>query len=431
MTPDSPIPDGLPADVAHTAAEAVARVLNLCDTGAAVDRWLSLNELADCLRLRILAFGKASAPMARAAMARLEGRVDKAVVLTPPELAGLVRHPLAEVHPVDHPTPTERNVAAARALAACAMEADPRDGVLVLMSGGGSAHLTLPRSGVTLEDVRRVTSAMLLAGAPITDLNTVRRSMEQLKGGGLRAVCPADRVYGLIVSDVIGDDPAVVASGPLNTVPPADPGPVLEKWGVSVEPRLLGAMRAARSPSVRPPATVSVLFSGRAVADALPAELAKPPSFAARPLRVGEVVTPVEGEAAPAGAALAARLTDLPAKRGNAVLAWGETTVRVGSATGLGGRNLELALSAARSLPTDRPWALLTLATDGVDGPTDAAGAVLCSEMFARPGASALAAAALDRHDSYHAVEMLGGLLRTGPTGTNVNDFALLWWRDL
>ena len=426
------IPDGLPPDVAHTAGEAITRVLGLCDAGAAVEDWFRRNELADFMRLRVLAFGKASVPMARAAFRRLDIRMSEAVVLAPPQWAGRLSHPDARVFPVDHPIPTERNVEAARALAASAHGSPEEEGVLVLISGGGSAHLTLPRNGVTLDEIRSITRALLRAGAPIGDLNTVRRSLEQLKGGGLRAICPARRVLGLIVSDVIGDDPATIASGPLAPADPGDPLGVLKKWGVKADTHVEEVMASPKPTNDRPPAVHEVLLSGRTLAEGLPDALGAEPAPGACPIRVGEVVGPLTGEASEAGRDLAARFAAMPVTPGspNALLAWGETTVTVGDAVGTGGRGLELALAAAKDLPGDRKWALMTLATDGIDGPTDAAGAVLCSEMFADPRAAKLTSNAIKNHDSYHAVEMLGGLLRTGPTGTNLNDVALLWRRD-
>lgn len=437
-TPRSGIPEGLPLHVAHTAGEAITRTLGLCDADAAVDAWFARNELADFLDLRVLVFGKAAVPMARAALRRVSIRLSQAVVIVPPEWAGRFEGKNAVVMPADHPIPTESNIEAARTLAASAHAAREDECVLVLISGGGSAHLTLPRAGVTLEDLRTITKSLLRAGAPIEDLNTVRRSLEQLKGGGLRAICPARRVIGLVVSDVIGDDLATIASGPLVRGEPGDPIGVLKKWGIEAPPHLQTVMRTPRAFSDSlPPADHATLLSGRMLVERLPAALAADPTPGASPIRVGTVVQPVTGEASVAGANLAARFLTMPRPLSpssgqdtpNALLAWGETTVTVGDATGTGGRNLELALAAALALPTDRPWALLTLATDGIDGPTDAAGAILCSEMFADPRAATLARNALANHDSYHAVEMLGGLIHTGPTGTNLNDIALFWWR--
>jgi len=433
------LPDGLPPEVAHTMGEVIVRTLGLCDADAAVDAWFARNELAEFLNLRVLAFGKASVPMARAALRCLGIRLSQSVVIALPEWAGRLHHKNATVASADHPIPSGRNIDAARVLAASALNAKEDEGVLVLISGGGSAHLTLPRGGITLDDIRSVTQALLRAGAPIEDLNTVRRSLEQLKGGGLRAICPAKRVFGLVVSDVIGNDLATIASGPLVPGEPGDPVGVLRKWGVDAPTHVVKVMRTPKAFGEHEPAHQEVLLSGRTLVGQLPVALAAEPTPGAGSIRVGPVVQPVRGEAAKAGADLAAQFLDMPCSSDsdapNALLAWGETTVTVGDATGTGGRNLELALAAAIALPTDRPWALLTLATDGIDGPTDAAGAILCSEMFQDPRARTLARNAVKNHDSYHAVEMLGGgegggLIRTGPTGTNLNDIALFWWRD-
>jgi glycerate-2-kinase len=360
-------------------------------------------------------------------------------VLAPPELAPRLAsdgHPGVRVFPADHPIPTERNTAAARALAESALLAPEDECVLVLISGGGSAHLTLPRSGITLDDIRSVTGNLLRAGAPIGDLNTVRRAMEQLKAGGLRSICPARRVIGLVVSDVVGDDPAMIASGPLMRPDPEDrdPAGVLQAWGVRVPPAVLDAMRAPRPTDRRMQAEHHIVLNGPKLMEAMPNVLDAVGRFGHRPLHAARTIQPLQGEASDAGRRLAAALLEVdpsgPGRALAAVIGWGETTVSVGDATGTGGRNLETALAAAIALPDDRPWALITLATDGIDGPTDAAGAVLCSEMFADPRARTLAANALKQHDSYHGVEMLGGLIRTGPSGTNVNDIAVLWWRE-
>lgn len=438
MTPPGAIPSALPADVARVAAAVLDAVLEACDAGDAVRRHFP-TRLDDAASVRVLAFGKASAPMARAAFDRLGRRVSAAVVLTPPQWAGLASHPNARVFPVDHPIPTERNIHASRALAACAARADPDEPVLALVSGGGSAHLTLPRPGVTLDDIRDITGAMLRAGAPIHDLNTVRRSLDRLKGGGLRDLCPSRRISALVVSDVIGDDPATIASGPFTRANPADALAVLDRWGVAATEPVRAAMARidAATEADEPGAVEHRIILNGPVALAAALEAARTLC-----LSPDAPTPPMTGEAAPAGARLAARLMtmDADALAGE----WGETTVTVtdpagvgemaglAGTGGVGGRCLEVALAAAAALadgPSPRNWAVMTLATDGIDGPTDAAGAVLCSERFADGRAVVLARHALRRHDSYHAVEMLGGLIRTGMTGTNVNDLALAWWR--
>jgi len=267
MSRASAIPEGLPDDVALVAREVIGAVLSACDAGEAVRRnWPE--SLEDAPRVRVLAFGKASGPMAKAVFKRLGDRVTEAVVLTPPAWAGRVTHPRARVFAVDHPVPTERNVDAARAVAACALDAPTDEPVLVLISGGGSAHLTLPRKGIRLEDVRAVTDGLLRAGAPIGDLNTVRRAMEQLKGGGLRSVCPSTRMIALVVSDVIGDDLGTIASGPLVQGQSGDPLGVLDAWGVGVPVSVRAVMAAARAACARPEAEHRIVASGRLAMDA-------------------------------------------------------------------------------------------------------------------------------------------------------------------
>ncbi len=386
MNAEAAIPPGLPEDVRAVASALVGGVLAACDAGAAVGRaWPA--ELDRAGSVRLLAFGKASVPMAAEAVRRLGSRLEAGVVIAPPEWAGRLRDPRVTVHAADHPLPTDRNVDAARALEACAAGADPGQVTLVLISGGGSAHLTLPREGVTLEKIRETTKRMLRAGASIGELNAVRRDMERLKAGGLRRACRSGRVIGLVLSDVMGDDLGTIASGPLE------------------DGDAEGTLQV-------------IAANNRTAVDAAAAVLAERGMKALVP---GDAMV---GEAAEAGRAFAGRMRDA-----DAVVWGGETTVAVGDASGLGGRNLEVALSAARALPGDRRWAVLTLATDGVDGPTDAAGAVVTSEMLADGRAGSLLDAALGEHDSYHAAALLGALIQTGPTGTNVNDIAVGWWR--
>lgn len=390
-TPDPILSPDLPPDAARVASAVIAATLAAADPARAVRaHWPA--ELDAARSVRLLAFGKASVPMAAAATERLGDRLDTGVVIAPPEWVTRFTHPRIQTFPADHPLPTERNTTAAAALEACARGADPDRPTLVLISGGGSAHLTAPRDGVTLDQIRETTDRLLRAGADINALNAERRRLERLKAGGLLRACASRRVLALVLSDVLGDDLRTIASGPLV---PDTPDPA------------------------RPPAQHTVIANNataRAAAEAAMRHAGLDPVA---------ITQPLTGEASDAGRTLAR--VALGATR--PVVAAGETTVTVGDATGLGGRNLELALAAAAALPADRPWAALALATDGVDGPTDAAGALFTSEMFADPRAAELAAHALRHHDAYHAAEMLGALVKTGPTGTNVNDIAALWWR--
>lgn len=385
MQHESPSPP-LPED--PIARDIITSTLQACDAAAAVrNHWPT--ELDSVPATRLLAFGKAGAHMAAAAIERLGTRLSQAAIICPPEHTHLINHPNATAHPADHPLPTERNIAATQALEACARTADPTEPTLVLISGGGSAYLTAPRPGVTLEHIRDTTNRFLRAGADIQELNRHRQQLERLKAGGLLRACASERVIALVLSDVIGNDLGTIASGPL----------VGEDRGRAAEHIIVGDNRLA------------VEAAGGAFRDH---------GLTPRVLD-GALV----GEASEVGRGLAA----MAVESGGCVLGGGETTVTVGGGSGLGGRNLELALSAALAMPADRDWAVLAFATDGVDGPTDAAGAVLTSEMLRDPAARAMGARALAEHDSYHAAERLGGVIRTGATGTNVNDVAAVWMR--
>ncbi|MFK7882876.1 MAG: glycerate kinase [Phycisphaerales bacterium] len=390
MNQTNTIPKALPPEVHNIAAGIIASTLAACDPAIAPQNH-SPTELNHARSVRVLAFGKAAAHMAAAAIDQLDDRLSQAVIICPPEHIHLVNHPRATVHPADHPLPTERNIAAADAIEQCARSADPNEPTLVLISGGGSAHLTSPRPGVTLEHIRETTKQLLRAGADIHELNTARRQLERLKAGGLLHACASQSVHALVLSDVLTNDLNTIASGPL---------------------------MATDLPAYRPPAQHTIIADNQTAVSAAANAMR---SHKLDPLILGQ---PLTGEASVA----AKRLTARAIETNQPILAGGETTVTVGSSTGLGGRNLELALVAALAMPMDRSWTVLTFASDGIDGPTDAAGAVLTSEMFQSRAARAEATAALANHDSYPAIESMGGLIRTGPTGTNVNDIAAVWF---
>ncbi len=378
----------LPRHIQPPERDIIASTLAACDAGTAVrNHWPA--ELNHAPSARLLAFGKAAAHMAAAAIELLAGRLSQAAIICPPEHTHLINHPRANAHPADHPLPTERNIAAADALEASARAADPGEPTLVLISGGGSAHLTAPRPGVTLDRIRDTTDRLLRAGADIRELNHHRRQLERLKAGGLLRACASTRVIALVLSDVLGNDLNTIASGPL--------------------------IASDRDPPAEHTVIADNHTAVRAAAEAM------------RRCNLDPLIPdqPLTGEASISGRHLA----ELALKSNRPVLAGGETTVTVANATGKGGRNLELALAAARRLPPDRDWTVLALATDGVDGPTDAAGAVLTSKMFQTKANRDLADRALETHDSYHAAERLDALIRTGPTGTNANDIAAIWFR--
>ncbi len=367
--------------------------------------------------------------MAIAAVAALGGRLQGGLVVAP-ALAALPA-PLDGVTG-QHPQPgagSEDGGRRALALAA-AMPADAE--LLVLISGGASSLMAVPAAGLRLEDKRDATGVLLRSGADIYALNTVRKHISAIKGGRLAAACPAP-CHTFVLSDVVGDDLSVIASGP--TVPDSttfgDALFVIDRFGgrdafpAPVIAHLLAGVRGERFESPKPgdprlARAVTELIGGRH--DAMRGAAADAGS---RGYVVVMLDEPTVGEARLAGAALARRA--IAARRTAAgplcVIASGETTVRV-TGRGRGGRNQELALAAAEVLAElATPVVAASLGTDGIDGPTDAAGAIVDATTISRAMRAGLSpAAVLHDNNTYALFDVLGDLVRTGPSGTNVGD---------
>ena len=361
-------------------------------------------------------------------------------MLGPRLIAGMVVAPVVpELAPPlvgfvgGHPTPTAESEAAGRY--ALALAGRPDDELIVLISGGASALMAVPAEGLTLEDKRRTTAQLLRAGADIESLNTVRKHLSAIKGGWLAARAGACRT--LAISDVVGDDQSVIASGP--TVADASTFEqalaVIERYGgASLYPaaviahlRAGAAGRIDETPKPGDPrldrASASVI-GGRRDAMAGAAREAE-----RRGYHASIVEDPVVGEARSAAVAfvrtMLARAEGLP--RPLCLVSSGETTVHV-TGRGRGGRNQEFAVAAADVLAHGRTTAVVgSVGTDGVDGPTDAAGGVADATTAARARAAGLDLRRyLDDNDAYAALDALGDLVKTGPTGTNVGDLQVL-----
>lgn len=373
-------------------------------------------------RLIVLAFGKAAMPMARAAMAALDpGQVlppDQVLVVTNYENATPL--PGATVMAAGHPVPDAAGERAAQAVLALLDAAGPADRIVALVSGGASALLPAPVPGLTLADKAAVNRALLAGGLDIGQMNLIRQHLSQLKGGGfLRRAAPA-RVTAFILSDVIGDDLRVIASGP--TVAPIGTQDqavaLLRDHGLwdglpnAVRDHLSGA--APEAPPL-PPVENHLIASNRIAAEA---------ALAACPIAPARLdAQPLVGDVAEAAARIVAAAKDSPRP---ACLIWGgETTVTL-TGTGKGGRNQDLALRLALS-DLSAPWAFLSGGTDGRDGPTEAAGGLTDHDSAARMRTSgADPVALLANNDSNAALAASGDLLVTGATGTNVADLQIL-----
>jgi hydroxypyruvate reductase len=373
------------------------------------------------MRLFLIALGKASPAMSRAAAEILGGRLTRGLAAVPHDTSCRMP-PRVSAIAAGHPLPDAGSIAAGRAIASLLAGTKREDLVLALISGGGSAMVELPIEGITLADLRSLNRLLLGSGATIDEMNRVRRAVSQLKGGGLARLAAPARVFGLILSDVPGDHLGSVASGPTLLLPNAasQTRTILRGYGLwrRIPRRIREALSRAPTRLAQTPRPVNVLIgSNKAMLEAAAAE-ARRLGF-----RTINVSRRMHGEASVVGRRLARRLRR---EEGPVcLLLGGETTVTL-HGRGRGGRNQELALSAAVELDGLAGVALMGFASDGVDGPTDAAGAVVTgrtADLARRLGVDL--GRALAGHDSYHALDRLGALVRTGPTGTNVADLVV------
>jgi glycerate 2-kinase len=375
-----------------------------------------------------LAVGKAGAEMMRVAGLRSAGPLSGLVVVPRghwPE--GYAPPPGVEAIEAGHPYPDENSVRAARRALALAGALTAQDRLLVLLSGGGSALLAAPARGVALADKQAVTRLLLASGAAIREINVVRKHLSAIKGGRLAAAAAPARVTTWIISDVPGDDPAAIASGPTSPDDSslAQARQILARHRIEAPAAVLAALRDPRNET--PAANSAGLAASETVilargADALAAAARE---AAARGYDVTDLGDRIEGEARALGSAHATLARGLPAEgRRRAIVSGGETVVRAVAPNGRGGRNLEYLLALAIGLDGAAGISALACDSDGIDGSGHAAGAILFPDTLDRARALGLDPAHhLARNDSCSFFERLGDLVVTGPTLTNVNDF--------
>lgn len=394
---------------------------------------------AEIQQIWVIGAGKAGFPMAQAI-------VD---LFSEFKLRGCVivkegHSPLEQLTPdlvlreAGHPIPDERGLHATQEIVGLLSAVGVNDLVICLISGGGSALLTSPAPGLTLNDIQRTTDLLLKSGVDIEAINRVRKHLDTIKGGGLaRLMMPAQGLT-LILSDVLGDPLESIASGP--TVPDTstyqDALDVIIKSGLEnkVPDRVLQHLINGVNGIVRETAKPGEPYFQRLHEQIVGSNriAAQAASTKAKELGLNSILltTYLQGEARTAGRFIASILkqivmSDQPVERPALIIAGGETTVTV-HGNGLGGRNLEFALGAVREMAGLKDTCLLALATDGGDGPTDAAGAFVTGETLDLAlSADMLPEEYLDRNDSYHFFSALDDLIKTGPTLTNVNDLYL------
>jgi hydroxypyruvate reductase len=384
----------------------------------------------------VLGAGKAGGAMAEAvdalwpADAPLSGLVVTRYGHVPPGY--LARPGRIEVVQARHPVPDAAGEQAATRILQMAQGLTADDLVLCLISGGGSALLSLPAPGLSLADKQAVNKALLHSGAAIDEMNCVRKHLSRIKGGRLAALCAPARVVTLLISDVPGDAPEVIASGP--TVPDpstcADALAILRRYRIQVPPAALAGLESGAFETPKPGDT---LFAGHAVhMIATPQQSLEAAAALARSRGVEAHILgdDLEGESREVGKVHAA-LARAVARRGQpfskpcVILSGGETTVTVRTnSPGRGGRAGEFLMGCAMALQGEPGVHVLAADTDGIDGVEANAGAIVTPSTLARAQALGLnAAALLDQHDAYPFFEALGDLVVSGPTFTNVNDF--------
>ncbi|MBR5616961.1 MAG: DUF4147 domain-containing protein [Oscillospiraceae bacterium] len=398
-------------------AERIARAaIEAVKPDEAVRRALKNTVLSE--RVHLVAVGKAAWQMAAAAVQALERPLRFGIVITKygHSMGAL---PGIRIFEAGHPVPDENSYLATEAVLDMTAELTEEDTVLFLLSGGGSALFEKPL--VKPELLQQVTEILLRGGAQITEINTIRKRLSGVKGGRFAAHCAPAKIEAVILSDVLGDPVDVIASGPAaaDSATTAEAKRIARKYGLDENPEVAKLLEVETPKSV-PNVRTQIIGSVRqlcAAAEKVAKELGYECIFLSDCL---------SGEALDTGREIAEELKKYAGSgRRIALLAGGETVVHV-KGMGLGGRNQELALAAAQVLEGIPGAALISVGSDGTDGPTDAAGGYADTDTAAQLREKGMDVQAyLDNNDAYHALGAVGNLIFTGPTGTNVNDLTV------
>lgn len=375
-------------------------------------------------RVIVTAIGKAAWRMAKAASEILGTGISGAVVTKYEHSMGEIKG--LEIYEAGHPVLDENTIKGTKALLKHVENLKSEDTVLFLVSGGGSALFESPAQGVELSDMMNITSQLLACGADIVEINTIRKHLSGVKGGRFAQLCAPAHVYMVVLSDVLGDRLDSIASGPAwqDSSTSEEALEIVKKYSLNVKPELLKVL-SQETPKKLDNVTAVITGSVTALCDAS-MKLAKEKGYA--PLLLTTTLT---CEAREAGSFLASiareiKTSNNPVKVPCAIIAGGETVVHL-TGKGLGGRNQELALSAAAGISGLDNVVIASLGSDGTDGPTDAAGGIVdgqTQENLKKIGVNI--SDVLKNNDAYNALKKVDALLMTGPTGTNVNDVAIV-----
>jgi glycerate 2-kinase len=387
----------------------------------------------------LLGAGKASFAMAKAAAFILEDKEFSGAVLVKhlPDKAVLLESRGIHVLAGDHPTPGRNSLRGTKKIMKIARSAGQNDLVIFCLSGGASALFTSPREGISLDDLQKLTNLLLKSGAEITEINTLRKHLDEVKGGGLAAMIQPAVLLVPVLSDVVGNPLDVIGSGPASGDSSSfmDAWCVLEKYSLfektpaSVMKILKEGQKGRIPETVRPDDPILERVNHIIIGSVEKSAQAALQEAAAQQFETEIITTALTGEAREKGRELAILLAEKAetSKAPFCLIAGGETTVTI-RGNGLGGRNLELALAAVEGLAGLQGAALISLATDGDDGPTGAAGAVVTGGTMERAREMGIDPRDyLENNDSFTFFQKVGGLLLTGPTGTNVNDLVFMF----
>jgi glycerate 2-kinase len=407
---------------ANEHGESVIRVLasafDAVEPGAAVIKYLSRNSLPETRRTFVLGLGKAACAMT-AALAD-EANLTDTLVIT--KNASPLNFQPVTVIEGDHPVPGNSSLAAGNAVLNFLSNLTKDDLLVCLISGGGSALMTMPR--VSIIDLQSLTSSLLACGARIDEINILRRHLDDLKGGGVVHFANEAHIVSLLLSDVPGDVIEAIASGPTAPDPSTveDALLVIEKY--NLKNKIPNSISRSLYETLKPNAPIFSRVQNTIIASNEIALHAAQVQALEEGFHTKIINPELQGEASIIGQNIASQLIESlqTMQRPFCLLAGGETTVTI-KGKGRGGRNQELALAAVEVLSGLKDVMLVSLATDGEDGPTDAAGAVVTGESADRAESLGMSAADyLSRNDSHSFFEAMGDLVRTGPSGTNVND---------
>ncbi|UCG29358.1 MAG: glycerate kinase [candidate division WOR-3 bacterium] len=394
-------------------------------------------DLSKFKRILVVGFGKAACPMAKAVEEILQHRIFKGLIITP--YGTSMKMNLIKVTEAGHPIPDSNGIHGAQQIADMLQDAMQEDLVILLISGGGSALCTLPAPGINIDDLRKISEALLGSSANIEEINTVRKHLSLIKGGQLAKFAYPATTLALIISDVIGDPTHAIASGPAVPDPStfSEASDILKKYGLShkipfsIRSHIEGGRRGEiaetpKSDEVFFRATRNIIIGNNLIALRSIAERAKQKGY--EPLIISSRISGDVREVAKVFASMIKEFTKNPVgvSMPACIISGGEMTIRV-TGKGMGGRNQDFCLSLVPSIKGLERVEILSAGTDGIDGCTDAAGAIVDGHTYARAKELGLDIdGALAEYDSHRFFKAMDSLVITGPTGTNVMDIQIV-----